>query len=99
MRRAQPTTAGTWAKIGRQHYRHMDGAEVRYDSTRWAWRVTYADGLAGRLYGTLTVAEMTAERDDDRPDVDYRVGYERDPAKIEAMRVAFARLASDASPW
>lgn len=31
--------SGAWIKVGKKHYRHVDGAEIRYDCNRWGWTV------------------------------------------------------------
>lgn len=58
MNRAKPITQGTWNRIARKHYRHIDGAEVRYDHNRFLW-ITHTN----EAYSTLTVAQQVAERE------------------------------------
>ena len=59
MTRAKPTISGTWAKIARKHYRHIDGKEVRYDCNAWAWEVI-GGANDGYMYKTLNVAQHAA---------------------------------------
>ena len=60
-RNPNPTTAmlasGQWAKVGRKHYRHESGAEVRYDNNAWGWRVNDRP----ETWQTLTVAVHNVE--------------------------------------
>ena len=42
---------GKWTKVGGKVYRHVSGAEIRFDNTRWAWEVK------GTLYSTLWAAK------------------------------------------
>ena len=32
--------SGAWVKVGRKHFRHVSGVEVRYDSNAWLWKVS-----------------------------------------------------------
>jgi hypothetical protein len=47
---------GAWVKVGRRHYRHVSGAEVKYDCNLWGW------ATGGRLYASLWAARDAAER-------------------------------------
>ncbi|MEJ7773158.1 MAG: hypothetical protein WKF51_14755 [Geodermatophilaceae bacterium] len=62
---AATTTTESWVKVGPKHYRHTDGAEVRFDpdARAWSWRVTYSDGTLGRHCRTLSVGKYLAEED------------------------------------
>ena len=51
-------TDGDWMKLGKKHYLHGSGREVRYDCDRWGWEVV---GL-NELYTTLWAAKHRAER-------------------------------------
>jgi len=31
--------SGEWNKVGPKHYRHIDGADVKYDHAAWGWRI------------------------------------------------------------
>ena len=57
--KAQPTTSGTWNRIGRKQYRHISGVEVRYNHNRWVW-VIFGGAQDGNAYGTLNVAQHFA---------------------------------------
>lgn len=37
--RMQPTTQGTWERIGRKHYQHVTGIEVVYRHNEWCWEI------------------------------------------------------------
>lgn len=50
-------TSGQWAKVGRKHYRHESGAEVKYDHNAWGWRINERP----EVWGTLTVAKHNVE--------------------------------------
>ena len=50
---------GSWAKVGRKHYRHVSGAEVRYDHNGWAW---LADNVPGRAFDALWLAKLECEK-------------------------------------
>ena len=52
-------TDGAWAKAGRKHYRHVSGAEVRYDHNAWCWR---ASNVEGRVWDALWIAKMECEK-------------------------------------
>jgi hypothetical protein len=47
---------GTWVKVGRRHYRHVSGAEVKYDCGLRGW------ATGGWLYASLWAARDAAER-------------------------------------
>lgn len=50
--------SGAWCKVGRKHYRHESGIEVRYDCNRWLWIVVgHGDG-----YRSLWIAVHRAEQ-------------------------------------
>jgi len=61
MQRAKPITSGTWAKVGKKHYRHVSGVEVRYDWKRWGWEVI-GGADDGNAYTTLNVAQHAGTR-------------------------------------
>ncbi len=49
--------SGTWIKVGRKHYRHIDGAEIRYNCNRWLWEIVGTDVA----YTLLWAAKCRAE--------------------------------------
>lgn len=49
--------SGAWCKVSRQHYRHVSGAEIRYDCNRWVWQI-----VGGDAYTLLWVARHVVER-------------------------------------
>lgn len=50
------TATQTWISIGRKHYRHSDGIEIRYSHNNWMWELVGGinDGL---MFKTLKVAK------------------------------------------
>jgi hypothetical protein len=52
--------SGAWNKVGKKHFRHVSGAEVRYDCNAWTWAVT---GCAadGERYSALHAARSRVE--------------------------------------
>lgn len=50
--------SGAWVKVAKKHYRHIDGAEVRYDCNRWGWEVIGT----GEFYELLWAARYRAEK-------------------------------------
>jgi hypothetical protein len=46
-----------WAKVGKKHYMHVSGIEIKYDCNSWLWRI---DGKEG--YSTLWAAKYYAEK-------------------------------------
>lgn len=67
------TESGEWSKVGRKHYRHVSGVEVRYDVNAWGWRVDGGSEVWDRLYVAKAEAEKVAEAE--RVE-DYFAGYE-----------------------
>jgi hypothetical protein len=61
MTRQQPITEGTWNRIARKHYRHINGAEVIYRPNSWNWEVIGGpnDGLR---WTTLSAAQHFAAK-------------------------------------
>lgn len=51
--------SGAWVKVGRKHYRHIDGAEVRYNCNHWGWQIVGQP----ELWKSLWVAAHWATRD------------------------------------
>lgn len=59
---------GAWAKVGRKHYRFIDGTEVVYDCNAWLWKIV-GGASDGERYAALwparwrveTTATVTAE--------------------------------------
>jgi hypothetical protein len=47
--------SGAWVKVGKKHYRHVSGEEIKYDCNAWGWRAV------GRLYTTLWMARYEVE--------------------------------------
>lgn len=54
--------SGAWAKIGRGHYRHASGAEVRRNCNTRHWEVLNAPPAAGRAWQACWVAMEAVER-------------------------------------
>lgn len=54
MRRVKSTKAG-WAKVGRKHYRHDSGVEVKYNPNKWLWEVMGGENN-GEAFGVLWAA-------------------------------------------
>lgn len=54
----QMVNSGAWAKVGKKHYRHVSGVEVRYNCNRWLWEVVGAN----EGYTVLWAARSRAER-------------------------------------
>lgn len=52
--------SGSWIKVGKKHYRHESGIEVRYDCNRYIWIVSTQPNHG---YSTLWVARYEAEKD------------------------------------
>ena len=50
--------SGEWMAVGRKHYRHIDGAEIKYDHNAWGWRIN--DGK--EVWTRLWVAKHNAEK-------------------------------------
>lgn len=53
----QIVAAGDFAKVGKKHFRHVSGAEIKYDCNAWGWRA------CGRLWQTLEVAVYNVRKD------------------------------------
>lgn len=34
---AEMVTSGAWVKVGRKHYQHVTGLEIKYNHNAWAW--------------------------------------------------------------
>lgn len=51
--------SGEWASIGRKHYRHISGVEVRYNCNRWMWEIV---GHHNQAWTALWVAKHYAEQ-------------------------------------
>lgn len=43
------TSSGSWIDLGKKSYRHVSGAEVRYDHNAWGWRI-HGGPADGELY-------------------------------------------------
>lgn len=50
--------SGEWVKIGRKHYEHISGVQIRYDCNRWAWEIIGRN----ELYTVLWAAKHRAEQ-------------------------------------
>jgi len=48
---------GDFVKVGKKHFRHVSGAEVKYDCNAWAWRA------CDSLWQTLEVAVSNVRRE------------------------------------
>jgi hypothetical protein len=61
MTRQTPITSGTWNRIAKKHYRHIDGTEVIYRHNSWVWEVIGGpnDGLC---WTTLSAAQHFATK-------------------------------------
>ncbi len=31
--------SGAWCKLGKKHYQHSSGIEIRYNCNRWLWEI------------------------------------------------------------
>ena len=48
---------GEFAKVGKRHYAHIDGAEIRYDCNAWVWRIALPGSpIDGERYTALHAA-------------------------------------------
>jgi hypothetical protein len=56
MNKRHPNTAkqiesdGQWVKVGRRHYRHCSGNEVRYDCNAWGYKINGRQEVWPLLY-------------------------------------------------
>ncbi len=50
--------AGDFVKVGKKHYRHVSGVEIKYNWTRWAWELP-----DGRAWTLLWVAVHEVRRE------------------------------------
>jgi len=49
--------SGAWVKLGKKHYQHSSGIEIRYDCNRWVWQI-----VGGHAFTLLWVARHEVER-------------------------------------
>lgn len=49
--------SGTWVKVARKHYRHVSGAEIRYNSNRWLWEIVGTEHAHELLWAARHVVE------------------------------------------
>lgn len=56
--RIKPITQGTWTKVEKGKYQHIDGATVSYNCNRFMWIVD----ATGDAYKALTWAQIMAEK-------------------------------------
>lgn len=50
--------SGAWAKVGRKHYRHESGTEIKYDCNAWGWRINGGK----QVWQALWAARHNAEK-------------------------------------
>jgi len=50
--------SGAWIKVAKKHYKHIDGAEIRYNCNRWVWEIVGT----GDAYSLLWVARYNVEK-------------------------------------
>lgn len=51
--------SGAWVKVGRKHYEHISGAQIRYNCNRWVWEVV---GQPDAAWTLLWVARHFVEK-------------------------------------
>ena len=53
---------GDWNKIGKKHYRNIDGVEVKYDNLSYIWRVNGGVGWSTLHAAVYEVDNNTWQR-------------------------------------
>lgn len=52
------TSSGSWVKVGKKHYQHISGAEVKYDCNAWGWVINGGN----MAYSSLWAAKYEVEK-------------------------------------
>lgn len=53
--------SGEWNKIGKKHYVHISGFEIKYDCMAWGWLVSNNKGIYQTLWAAKQIVEWALE--------------------------------------